>query len=367
MDFKFRFFFKDIIRVRIAIAFLLLVMIFFLGSIGYHYLTGISYFDGFYMTFITITTIGFSEMSHFTTEARALTVMISVFGIGTLAYIASQTTQLIFENELFFQRVLNRKISKMENHYIICGYGRIGHRIAEVLHDSGIEIIVIENDPETLKQLKEERMTYVEGNAQDEDSLLKAGIERAKGLVCTLSKDEDNVFVTLIARELNEHLFILVRTNQQKNVRKIVRAGANKVISPYEIGADRMANVILRPNVELFVDKIVRHSEEEHFFDEIMVFENSKLDGKSIAEAGIRQNYNLVIIAIIPTQTQKIVFNPGSNDLLHSGDILVVLGDMERIQRMRTQACGDTRTLAERVATQDQLRKMGISTGYSKS
>lgn len=363
MNIKFRFFFRNLIRVRIALAFVLLIVIFCLGSLGYHYLTGMSYFDGFYMTFITITTIGFGEMSHFTTEARILTVMISVFGIGTLAYIASQTTQLIFENEIFYQRVLQRRINKMNNHYIICGYGRIGHRIAEVLNESGIETVVIENDSEIIKQLKDERMTFVDGNAQDEDSLIKAGIERAKGLVCTLSKDEDNVFVTLIARELNEHLFILVRTNQQKNVRKILRAGANKVISPYEIGADRMANVILRPNVELFVNKIVRHTEEEHFFDEIMVFEESKLDGITIAEAGIRQNYNLVIIGIIPAKSQKIVFNPGSNNVLHGGDILVVLGDMERIQRMRTQACGDTRTLAERVATQNQLRKMGISTG----
>lgn len=363
---RFSNFFENLIRIRIALAFAVLGLLFILGSVGYHYLAGMSLFDGFYMTFITITTIGFEEVKPLSTEGRILTILISMFGIGTLAYIASQTTQLLFENELFFQKALQRRIAKMEGHYIICGYGRIGRRIAEVLNDSAIELVIIENDSEAIKILKNERLQYVEGNAQEEEILKKAGIEKAKGLVCTLSKDEDNVFVTLIARELNEKLFILVRTNQQRNMRKILRAGANKVISPYEIGADRMANVILRPNVELFVDKIVKHSEEEHFFDEIMVFEGSDLDGKSIAEAGIRQNYNLVIIAIMPAESHKIIFNPGSSDVLHKGDILIVLGDMERIRRMRVQACGDTRTLAERVATQEYLKKMGVTTSFVK-
>lgn len=356
----------NLFRLRISLALMFLILLFVAGSVGYHFIEGMSFFNGFYMTFITISTIGFSELKPLSHEGRILTVFISIFGIGTLAYIASQTTQLFFENELFFKRALQKRIDKMDGHYIICGYGRIGRRIAQVLSDSGIEIVIIENQSEIVEELKEGRIPYVDGNAQEEDVLKKAGVERAKGLVCTLSKDEDNVFVTLIARELNEKLFILVRTNQQKNTRKILRAGASKVISPYEIGADRMANVILRPNVELFVDRIVRYTEEEHYFDEVMVFEDSLLDGKTIAEAGIRQNYNLVIIAIVPAQTNKIVFNPGSTDRLNKGDILIVLGDMERINHLRTHACGDRRTLAERVATYNYLEHIGFNTKIIK-
>ncbi|HKJ33890.1 MAG TPA: potassium channel protein [Balneolales bacterium] len=356
----------NLFRLRISLAFAFLILLFIVGAEGYHLIEGMTFFDGFYQTFITITTIGFSELKPFSHEGRILTVLISIFGIGTIAYIASQTTQLIFENELFFKRALQKQIDKMDGHYIICGYGRIGRRIAQVLSDSGIEIVVIENQTDIINELKEGHIPYVDGNAQEEETLKKAGVGQAKGLVCTLSKDEDNVFVTLIARELNEKLFILVRTNQQKNTRKILRAGASKVISPYEIGADRMANVILRPNVELFVDRIVRYTEEEHYFDEIKVFEGSLLDGKTISEAGIRQNYNLVIIAIVPADTNKIIFNPGSSDRLNKGDILIVLGDMERINRLRTHGCGDKRTLAERVATYNYLEQIGLKTNFIK-
>ncbi|HKJ44915.1 MAG TPA: potassium channel protein [Balneolales bacterium] len=354
----------NIFRLRIALAVSFLITLFAIGAIGYHLLEGMSIFDGFYMTFITISTIGFAEVKPLSHAGRLLTILISIFGIGTLAYIASQTTQVLFENELFLKRALQRQIHKMEGHYIICGYGRIGHRIAQVLSDAGIEIVVVENDEDAVKELRDNRIPFVEGNAQEEDSLQEAGVDKAKGLVCTLSKDEDNVFVTLIARELNEKLFILVRTNQQKNTRKILRAGASKVISPYEIGADRMANVILRPNVELFVDRIVRHTEEEHYFDEVMVFEGSLIDGKTIAEAGIRQNYNLVITAIVSSETNRIIFNPGSTDRINKGDILIVLGDMERINRLRSHACGDNRTLAERVATYDYLEQVGFDTKF---
>lgn len=346
----------NFLRTRILWASLFLVFVFIAGTLGYHILEGISLFDGFYMTFITITTIGFSELKHFTTEARLLTVVLAIFGIGSIAYIASQATQAIFESELILKRALRRKLEHMQNHYIICGYGRIGRRIAEVLDESDIELVVVDNRPDVIAHLKERAIPYVEGDAREEETLKLAGIEKAAGLVCSLSNDEVNVFVTLIARELNNKLFIMVRTNQQQNTRKILRAGADKVISPYEIGADRMANVILRPNVELFLDRIVQHIDEEHFFEEILITEGSVLNGKTIAEADIRSRYNLMVIAIIPSGSSKIMFNPGSRDQLKIGDTLIVLGGRERIDRMRKEACADHRTLADRVAAADYLK-----------
>ena len=346
----------NFVRIRILAASLFLLLVFVAGTFGYHLLEGTTFFDGFYMTFITITTIGFSEIKHFSIGGRILTVVLAIFGIGSIAYIASQTTQAIFESELILKRALRRKLDHMQNHHIICGYGRIGRRIAEVLIESDIELVVVDNRPDIIARLKERGIPYVEGDAREEETLKRAGIEKARGLICSLSNDEVNVFVTLIARELNNNLFILVRTNQQQNTRKILRAGADKVISPYEIGADRMANVILRPNVELFVDRIVKYTDEEHFFEEILITEGSILDGKTIAEADIRSKYNLMVIAIIPAGSGKIMFNPGSKDKLKIGDTLIVLGEREHIDRMREEACADRRTLADRVAGADYLK-----------
>jgi voltage-gated potassium channel len=356
----------NIIVFRIAIAVSILVVVFIVGSLGYHFIEGMQFFDGFYMTFITITTIGFAELTNLSQGGRILTMALFVMGIGVISYIASQTTQLIFESEIFRLRAMKKQLEKMERHYIIAGYGRIGNRIAEVLQDANISIVVIENRESTIERIKNDKLLYVDGDAQEEEVLKEAGIERAKGLVCTLSRDQDNVFTTLIARELNPELFILVRTNQHHNTKKIKRAGADKVISPYEIGADRMANVILRPNVDQFINQI-RGTTQDHVFDEVKVYEGSDLADKTLAEAQIRQKYFVVIIAIIPEDEQDIRFNPGSNDKISVGDSLIVLGDIERIKHLREEGCEDFRTLEERVSNYDFIQNMNPSKSNTES
>lgn len=339
----------NVVALRIMIATGILIVVFFLGSTGYHFVEDMSFFDGFYMTFITITTIGFSELKNLSNMGRILTMGIFVMGIGVISYIASQTTQLLFESELFMRRAMDKQLKKMENHYIVCGYGRIGHRISEVLQDANIPIVVVENRDISIERIKEDNLIYVQGNAQEESVLKEAGIERARGLVCALSRDQDNVFSTLIARELNEDIFILVRTNERQNTKKIMRSGADKVISPYEIGADRMANVILRPHVDQFIDRITGES-QDHVFDEITIFEGAELAGKTLAEAKIRQKYFVVIVAIVPADGGGMLFNPGSDAQLQVGDSLIVLGDVERIADMRTEGCNDNRSLSDRVS-----------------
>jgi len=347
---------ENIIAIRIAIAFAILMIVFCIGSVGYHLIEDMGFFEGFYMTFITITTIGFAELRTLSPGGRVLTMVIFVMGIGVISYIASQTTQLIFESEIFRRRAMKKQLEKMDQHYIVAGYGRIGHRIAEVLQKADIPIVVVENRSSSIQRVLEDGLLYVEGDAQDENILKQAGIDRAKGLICTLSSDQDNVFVTLIARDLNPNIFILVRTNQHQNTKKILRAGANKVISPYEIGADRMANVILRPNVDQFMDRILGGAGQDHVFDEVRIYEGSELAGKTLAEAQIRQKYFVVIIAIIPESKQKIRFNPGSDDKISVGDSLIVLGDIQRIRKLREEGCKDFRTLKERVSKHDFMK-----------
>lgn len=355
--------FKDIIdniiAFRIGIALTVLTVIFFIGSTGYHLIDGMSFFDGFYMTFITITTIGFSELTNMSTAGRVFTIVIFVMGIGVISYIATQTTQLIFESEIFRVKAMKAQLKKMNNHYIVAGYGRIGHRIAQVLKKADIPLVIIEKSDRKIEDIKDDQLLYVSGDAQEEEVLREAGIDRAKGFICTLSRDQDNVFATLVARELNQDLLILVRTNQHKNTKKILRAGADKVISPYEIGADRMANVILRPHVDQFINHIQAGATDDdmqnHVFEEIRVGEGSELDGKSLSEAKIRQKYFVAIIAIITKDKDVIQFNPGSEDTISAGDSLIVLGDVKDIKKLRKEGCDDDRSISDRVSTYNFL------------
>lgn len=341
---------------RIGIASSLMALIFIVGTIGYHFIEGMGLFDSFYMTFITISTIGFREIKSLTIEGRIFTMAIFIFGIGVISYIASQTTQLLFESELFLQRAMRKKLEKMDNHYIICGYGRIGHRIANVLGEANLPVVVVENKDLSIQKIQNDKFVYVQGDAQDENSLKQAGISRAKSLICTLSSDKDNVFTTLLAREMNPDLFILVRANENKNKLRISRAGADKVISPYDIGADRMANVILRPNVEQFIETMTRDDSQDHTFDEVLISAGSKLAGKTLAEINVRSTYEVLIIAII-AEGERIKFNPKSSDVIEIGNSLIILGDLKKIQAFRSDMCNDTRTLAERAEQIENLEQ----------
>lgn len=332
---------------RIGIATGLMIVIFTMGTIGYHIIEDMSFFDGLYMTFITISTIGFRELGELSVEGRVLTMVLFVMGIGVISYIASQTTQLLFESELFLRRAMSKELEKMNQHYVICGYGRIGHRIAEVLQDAELPIVIVEHKESSIERIQNDKQLYVKGDAQDENTLREAGIERAKALICALSSDQDNVFTTLLARDINPDLFILVRANEKKNRKRILRAGADKVISPYDIGAERMANVILRPNVEQFIETMTRDDKQDHTFDEVLISEGSPLAEKSLAEINVRNKYEVLIIAILP-ENGRIQFNPKSTDTIHTGDSLILLGDLKKIQAFRADMCNDNRSLAER-------------------
>jgi voltage-gated potassium channel len=339
---------ESAVAYRIGIASIILVIVFIVGSVGFHLLEDMTLFEGFYMTFITISTIGFSELKSLSPAGRIFTMIVFVMGIGVISYIASQTTQLLFESELFIKRAMKQELKKIQDHYIIAGYGRIGHRIADVLKNAELPVVIVENSEEKIERINNDGFIYVEGNAQEEYVLKSAGIDRAKALICTLSSDQDNVFVTLIARELREDLFILVRTNQHSNRRKILRAGADKVISPYEIGADRMANVILRPNVNQFIEQFQKNTSDDHAFDEVKVFEGSEMADKTLMELGVRGKFEILIIAVLSAETGQMIFNPGSNQKINEGDSLIVLGDIKTIEKFRKEVCRDHRSIAER-------------------
>jgi voltage-gated potassium channel len=318
---------------------LLLIALHLLGTIGYHLIEGWPWLDGLYMTFITLATIGFSEIHPLSTGGRFFTILIAILGIGTVAFIATRSAQLLLSAETFRQKHILRRIKRLKNHFILCGYGRIGQRIAQDLERADRPFVVIELDEQKVEALAKTPYLYLHGNAEMEETLIEAGVQKASGLILLLPEDSANVFVSLVGREINPNLFILARTDQQRNVRKLLHAGVDKVISPYEIGADRMAQVILRPNVDRFMEQILHTGTMALQVDEVLVEPGSLLAGKSLAESNFRQRFDAVVVALIHAGSDEMSFNPGPQIKIGGGDILIVLGNKEMITALRDHGC----------------------------
>ena len=321
---------------KIRIAGSLLISIITFGTLSYHYIEGMTFFESFYMTIITISTVGFMEVKPLSQAGRIITIMILATGVSTGAYTIGSFISLLVEGELaktFGRRKLDKYISKLKNHYIICGYGRIGSLICEELAANSIKFVVIEHDPERIEALNKAKYLYIDMDATAEEALIKAGIMNAKGIVPTVQSDADNVFITLTARGLRPDILILSRSSDEKSEIKLKRAGATVVVSPYLIGGRRMAEVILRPTVVDFINSATMHKELGLAMEEVCVKERSKLIGKNLIESNLRKDFGIIIVAI-KKNTGKMIFNPMPQEKLDANDVLVVLGKEEDVSRM---------------------------------
>ena len=230
---------------------------------------------------------------------------------------------------------MNRQISRLRDHYIVCGFGRIGKEICKILLEHNRPFVVIEKDAEEIKALEELRYYRLQGEASDDDVLEKAGIERAKGLVSVVASDADNLYITLTARGLNPQLFIMTRSSGSPGVQtKLKRAGATRVISPYSIGARRMAHLIVRPTVTDFIDLTMRAGELDLIMEELRVSSRSHLNGKNLIDSEIMKKYDVIVVAI-KRQNGTMLFNPKSETVIMADDILIVLGNSEHITGLR--------------------------------
>ncbi len=324
---------------EIVLASLFLAALLATGTVGYSIIEGWYWLDGLYMTFITLTTIGFAEVRKLSDAGRIFTIFIGLVGIGAVAFIATRAAQLLLTSEAISKRHMNKRISQLRNHYIVCGFGRIGKRVALDLRRAGMPFVVVEISPIKVEWLVEEDLLFVNGNAEDDEVLTAAGIDSAKGLILTLPDDSSNVFVTLTARELNPDLFIVARTDTHHNERKLRRAGANKVVAAYEIGADRIAQVILRPHVDRFVEDVLKSDGLDLIMEEVSVQDGSLLANQSLAESTFRQRFNAIVVAILDSETDEMQFNPSATSTIKAGDILIVLGSQDMINRLRTEGC----------------------------
>jgi voltage-gated potassium channel len=307
------------------------------GTLGYYYIEGMTLFDAFYMTVITISTVGFSEIKPLTTVGRSITVAVIAMGIGVGGYTVGMIARSFIEGELrifFGRRKLEKRIAALAGHFIICGYGRIGRIISAELADDKIPFVVIEQDDKSVEHLQKQGYLWLLMDATSEEALLAAGIKRAKGLVSALPSDAHNVFITLTAKGLRPDIFILSRASDHKNEDKLKRAGATRVVSPYLIGGRRMAQVLKRPTVVDFIDIAMMERHLGLMMEEAKIGPQSQLIGKNIMASNLRRDFGVIVVAI-KNAAGEMIFNPGPEETLNSGDVIVVLGKMENLERMR--------------------------------
>ncbi len=315
---------------------LLTIVIISLGTAGYMIIEGWGIFDAVYMTVITISTVGYGEVHEISRIGQIFTVFLVFAGVGFCIYVAGSVVQFMVEGQIrtiLGRRRLDKKIDRLKNHYIICGYGRIGSVLCKNITRKPIDLVVIEKNQNISHIMDEDGVLYITGNAADEKILIRAGIKRAKSLIAVLATDIDNVFLVLTARQLNPDLYIIARASHEEAKSKLQAAGANKVESPYEIGAISMAQRILHPTVTNFLDQAFDYKRKDIHMEEMFVSASSNLVNVILKDSGIRQNYNLIIIAIKKSDG-SMLFNPSFESVIKAGDTLIAVGEDANLQKL---------------------------------
>ncbi|MFZ5453645.1 MAG: potassium channel family protein [Thermodesulfobacteriota bacterium] len=312
-----------------------LLAILILGSLGFVWLEGWSFFDALYMTVTTLTTVGYGEVHPLNALGKAYNMVLIMAGMGLLFYIVTSLARVVVEGEIaaaLGKRKLLKRIKKLNGHYIICGYGRLGEIIARQLQERHVPLVVVENNLEITNYLDKSGYYFVAGDATKEEVLLEAGIERARGLVSVVHSDASNVYIVLTARSLNPSLFIVARGEEPGSRQKLIRAGADKVESPYELGGRKMAHTILRPTVTTLMELAMQEG-VEWSMEEVAVGTTAAMIGLPLKDSGIRQQYGLIVVAI-KRADGEILFNPSPAAQVLAGDTLILIGMRKNLEAL---------------------------------
>jgi voltage-gated potassium channel len=329
--------FRTLFRIRNAIIALAIAIVF--GTIGFTLIEGWPLTDSLYVTVQTLTTVGYGDLPPKSMAGRAFAVVIMLIGVGGVALAATTIVQSIVQSELlstFGQRRQSKRMSKMRDHYIICGSGRVGSHLVRDLQRAEQPFVIIEMDGPRAADFSQRGFNVLVGDATLEDTLSEAGVERARGLAACLPNDADNVYVVLTARDLNPGLHIVARAAEEQAEAKLVRAGANHVVAPTIIGGHRMAMSLTKPAVGEFFDSITG-SKIGLNFEQVPVEDGSQLVGRVLRETAIRAELDIVIISIRRARGE-LIFNPSGETRIEAGDILIAIGGVEALTRLNEMA-----------------------------
>ena len=324
---------KSISHLRNAILVLLLIIL--IGTSGFMIIEGWNITDALYMTIITITTTGFEEVHPLSPHGELFTLVLVVASFGTVIYIGGTGVQILIESKFFRRKKMLKKIERLENHYIVCGFGRMGSHICQELREENADFVVIENNEENFPKLEKLGYLHDTGDASQDAALLRTGITKAKGLVAVLSSDAENVFTTLSAKSLNPKIFVVARAIDYSTEPKLLKAGADRVVKPYELGGHRMAEILLRPGVLDFIEVVAGKKTVDLRMEEITVRKNSKMHKKTLAELPLRTDLNVIVVAIQNEEKGIFVYNPKSDTVVDEGNKLIAIGERSSLDKMK--------------------------------
>jgi voltage-gated potassium channel len=320
---------------KLQLAFLAFTVLVLIGTIGFMLIERMNLLNAFYMTIITLSTVGYGEVQALSSSGKMFDVMLILFGVVLGGFVASVIGQVVIEGqfqEMVLQRKIQKMLQKMNGHCIVAGFGRVGRQVALEFRQKNAPFVVIDNRPEALEQLKNLEYPFVKGDAVDEEVLRQAGIDRAQTMITTLPQEAQNVYLILTARYLNPNLIIISRAEYEDGEKKLLRAGANHVVVPHVLGGSRMAMAALRPNVVDFM-RMAIGGEEGLFIEEILVPANSSFVGRSLTDSNLKRDFGVTIIGI-RQGSEKMVLNPASQTQIHGGDVLVVMGQANELERL---------------------------------
>jgi voltage-gated potassium channel len=323
---------------RLKAVFLILVAVIAFGTLGYAVIEKWSLLDALYMTIITLSTVGFREVYSLSPAGRLFTMVIIVVGVAGAAYTLSVIGQMIVEGEikrLLGRRRMQKGIKELTDHYIVCGFGKVGRRAARELSLRKVAFVVVDKDPQRIELAEKDGFLFVQGDSTKDETLIDAGIERARGLIIAVANEADNVFIALSARQLNPSLFITARGESDDAEKKLKRAGANKVVFPHRIGAIRMALTTLRPNLVDFMKVVTFDKDTGLAIEEIQIKPGSSLDQTTLQLCPIRKELGIMVVGI--KKVGKDVFlNPAPDTKIEAGDILIVIGEREKLEKLES-------------------------------
>lgn len=329
-------------RLLVPVTLVLLVTV--IGTLGYAWLgrnQGATMLDALYMTVITITTIGYAEIIELDGTGRLFTIFIAITGIGSLFYSFTVVMDYLVSSRLIDpmgERRMQREILRLKNHIVIAGMGRVGKQAALELHEAKMPFVAIDPRPESMHYARQHGYLSILGDATDDATLGRAGIDQACGLIVTTGDDASNLYVVLSARALKSDLFIVSRAVDEATIPKLIRAGANRAISPYAIGGRRLAHLILSPTVVDFFDTVIKKGEESLNLEGIQVRRGAKVVGRSLAELKLREQTGASVLVVL--RGNRVLPNPEPELALREGDQLLALGTTEQLDRLEALISG---------------------------